>query len=189
MGRVNYIKKRCTGKILDVGYYACTLHEEVLKAGGEKNVFGIDTETKNNTKHYKKATAEKIPFKANMFDTLIAGELVEHLKNPKNFVKEAWRVLKKGGALVLTTPNRGSLINRIFHNNETPIHFSLFTWPELRSLLEKTGFEVADYSAMAYDIESSGGSAKPWSFKIRGLSDFVLPKSLREELVVTVRKK
>jgi len=130
MTRVDYIKKRCQGKILDVGYFACTLHEEVLNTSGRENVFGIDTETKKNTKYYKKATAEKIPFKANEFDTLIAGELIEHLKKPSLFIKEANRVLKKGGKMIITTPNKGSLINRIFHNNETPIHFSLFTWPK-----------------------------------------------------------
>jgi ubiquinone/menaquinone biosynthesis C-methylase UbiE len=189
MNRVEYILDKLNGKALDVGYYACSLHEAILKKHGRKNVFGIDTETKKNTIYYKKATAEKIPFKASEFDTLIAGELVEHLKKPELFVKETNRVLKKGGVMVITTPNRGSLINRIFHNNETPIHFSLFTWSELKVLLEKNGFEIVDYSAMAYNVESSEGSANPWSFKLRGLSDFILPKSLREELVVTVKKK
>jgi len=189
MNRVEYILDKLNGKILDVGYYACTLHEEILKKHGKENIFGIDTETKKDTQYYKKATAEKIPFQANTFDTLIAGELVEHLKQPEKFITEANRVLKKGGIMIITTPNRGSLINKIFHNNETPIHFSLFTWKELEKLLEKNGFEVVDYSAMAYNIESSEGSANPWSFKVRKLSDYFLLKSLREELVVTVRKK
>ena len=192
MDRVEYILNKLHGKVLDVGYYACSLHEEILKKHGRKNVFGFDIELEKNAdkKYYKKGSAEeKLPYKTNEFDTLIAGELVEHLKRPVVFVKEAQRVLKKGGIMVITTPNRGSLINRIFHNNETPIHYSLFTWPELKLLLEKNGFKVANYSAMAYNIESSEGSANPWSFKIRSLTDYFLPKSLREELVLTVKKK
>ena len=189
MNRVEYILDKLNGKVLDVGYYACTLHEEILKKHGREKVFGVDTETKKNTKYYKKATAEKIPFGSNVFDTLIAGELIEHLKKPALFVKEARRVLKTGGAMVITTPNRGSLINKIFHNNETPIHFSLFTWEELKKLLEKNGFEIINYSAMSYNMESSEGTSNPWSFKFRKISDFVLPRSLREELVITAIKK
>ena len=192
MTRVEYILNKLNGKVLDVGYFACTLHQEILKKQGRDNVYGFDIELEKNAnkKYYKKGSAEeKLPYNSNEFDTLLAGELIEHLKKPKKFVKEANRILKKNGLLIITTPNRGSLINRIFHNNETPIHFSLFTWHELKMLLITNGFEVVDYWAMSYDLESSEGTNNPWSFKIRSLSDYFLPKSLREELVITVKKK
>ncbi|MEI6055492.1 MAG: class I SAM-dependent methyltransferase [Lentisphaerota bacterium] len=38
-------------------------------------------------------------------DVVIAGEIFEHLYSPLNFLKEASRVLKKDGHLILTTPN------------------------------------------------------------------------------------
>ena len=190
MNRVEYIKKRLNGKVLDVGYYACTLHEEVLKTAGKENVYGIDTETKKETKHYKKGSAEgRMPFSANEFDTLLAGELVEHLKNPEKFIKEANRVLKKGGKIIITTPNKDSLVNRIFHNNEAPLHFSLFNTKTLTKSLNKNGFEVEDYTYLSYTRESSEGSNNPWSFPLREAISLILPKKLREELVVTARKK
>jgi 2-polyprenyl-3-methyl-5-hydroxy-6-metoxy-1,4-benzoquinol methylase len=192
MNRVQYIISTLNGKVLDVGYYACSLHEQILKKHGRQNVFGFDIEIEKgaNPKYYKKGSAErKLPYKSEEFDTIIAGELLEHLKKPEVFLKEANRIIKKNGKIIITTPNRGSLINKIFHNNETPIHFSLFTLKELKALLEKNGFEVIDYNAMSYTIESSEGSANPWSFKLRALSDYLLPKSLREELLITARKK
>jgi 2-polyprenyl-3-methyl-5-hydroxy-6-metoxy-1,4-benzoquinol methylase len=39
------------------------------------------------------------------FDTIIAGELIEHLENPGQFLAAARRHLKPGGKLILTTPN------------------------------------------------------------------------------------
>jgi len=190
MNRVEYIKKRLRGKILDVGYYACTLHEEVLKTAGKENVYGVDTETIKETKHYKKGSAEKkMPFAANEFDTLLAGELIEHLKTPEKFLKEANRVLKKGGKIILTTPNKDSLMNKLFHNNEAPLHFSLFNTQTLTKILNKNGFEVEDFTYLPYTIESSQGSNNPWSFPLREGISHILPKKLREELVVTARKK
>jgi 2-polyprenyl-3-methyl-5-hydroxy-6-metoxy-1,4-benzoquinol methylase len=39
------------------------------------------------------------------FDGVVAVEIVEHLENPRHFLRQCWRVLKPGGRLVLTTPN------------------------------------------------------------------------------------
>lgn len=42
-------------------------------------------------------------------DWVFAIEVLEHLANPRHFVKEASRCLKKGGKLILTTPCNESL--------------------------------------------------------------------------------
>jgi 2-polyprenyl-3-methyl-5-hydroxy-6-metoxy-1,4-benzoquinol methylase len=188
MNRVQYITSRLNGKILDVGYYACTLHGEILRTAGKENVFGVDTELKKETPNYKKASAEKIPFQTQSFDTIIAGELIEHLKKPELFIKEANRLLKKDGKLIITTPNKESLLNKIFHNNETKIHLSLFSYSELENLLKKNNFEVIDFSPMPYTFESSEGSSNKWSFLPRKLISIFLPKKLQEEIVLTARK-
>jgi SAM-dependent methyltransferase len=39
------------------------------------------------------------------FDTIVAGEIIEHLENPGQFLTTARRHLKPGGRLILTTPN------------------------------------------------------------------------------------
>ncbi len=54
-----------------------------------------------------------LPFKNHSFDCIIASELLEHLNTPEEFYKEVARVLKKGGILVLTTPNSDNLTYKI----------------------------------------------------------------------------
>lgn len=45
------------------------------------------------------------------FDVVIASEVIEHLYDPRAFLKNAHAVLKEGGTLILTTPYHGYLKN------------------------------------------------------------------------------
>ena len=42
-------------------------------------------------------------------------EILEHLENPHNLIRESSRVLKKGGKLITSTPYTGSLVQRIYY--------------------------------------------------------------------------
>lgn len=93
------------------------------------------------------------------FDLVTAVEGVEHLENPHAFLAEIHRVLKRGGACIVTTPNIVSIRSRVrflgsgFYNqdprplNESarhPLHhISLKTFAELRYALETSGLAVA----------------------------------------------
>lgn len=53
-----------------------------------------------------------LPFEDETFDICISIEGIEHLERPTDFFYENVRVLKKGGHLILTTPNTESLHSR-----------------------------------------------------------------------------
>ncbi len=188
MDRVEFALKNLKGKILDVGYSVGGIHEKFKETFGAENIYGIDIETTKDTEHYKKASAEKIPFPKENFNSIFAGELIEHIENPELFVKESNRVLKTKGIFILTTPNKKSLINRIFHSYETPIHISLFSFPELNELLEKNGFVVETFFCQPYSGENCYGSKNKWSFIFRKIIHACLPKNLQEQMIVKAIK-
>ena len=51
------------------------------------------------------ANAEALPFDDNTFDLVYSTEALEHIESPSLFFKEASRVLKPGGKLIITTPS------------------------------------------------------------------------------------
>ena len=53
----------------------------------------------------------ELPYEDENFDVVHANQVIEHLHNTDILVKEAYRVLKTGGYLVISTPNLAS-----FHN-------------------------------------------------------------------------
>ncbi|MFH1391816.1 MAG: class I SAM-dependent methyltransferase [Candidatus Diapherotrites archaeon] len=188
MERVEFALKNLNGKILDIGYSVGGIHQKFIEKFGKENIFGIDIETKKNTPNYKNASAEKIPFEENEFDSVFAGELIEHLEKPELFLKETNRVLRKNGSLVLTTPNRKSLVNRIFKSYETPIHINLFNYPQLEKLLKKNGLKVEKFFCQPYSDENCYGSRNKWSFLFRKIVHYLLPRSLQEQMIVKAVK-
>lgn len=51
------------------------------------------------------ADASKLPFPNNTFDKIVMSEVIEHVQNERVTLHEAYRVLKLGGVLTLTTCN------------------------------------------------------------------------------------
>ncbi|MBT8228697.1 MAG: methyltransferase domain-containing protein, partial [Bacteroidia bacterium] len=47
-----------------------------------------------------------LPFEEGTFDIVVSSEVIEHVPDPLKAITEMHRVLKPGGILVLTTPNR-----------------------------------------------------------------------------------
>jgi len=54
---------------------------------------------------FEVADGQQLPFADASFDVVTALEIIEHLADPGNLLKEIRRVLKPGGTAVLTTPN------------------------------------------------------------------------------------
>jgi ubiquinone/menaquinone biosynthesis C-methylase UbiE len=96
--------------------------------------------------------AEQIPFADASIDTAVSAEMIYYLRRPERFIAEAYRVLRSGGRLVLSTTNpmmtvieRGrSLLRRLgfarmFFDDGSP----KFPPPSaIVSMLERAGFVV-----------------------------------------------
>ncbi len=100
------------------------------------------------------ADAHPLPFKDAAFDALFAGELIEHLADPAQGVAEFRRVLRPGGTLVLTTPNRLRLANLADRSERpySPDHLSELSYDEARALLERCGFEIVRSTGLHLEL-------------------------------------
>ena len=54
-----------------------------------------------------------LPFNDETFDLVLLLDVIEHLFDPDHVVQEIQRVLKKGGYVIITTPNLASWYNRL----------------------------------------------------------------------------
>ena len=63
-----------------------------------------ETEEVRRRVHLMMADGAGLPFGGGIFDTVVFGEVLEHLDEPFSVLREIRRVLKAGGRLVLTTP-------------------------------------------------------------------------------------
>jgi SAM-dependent methyltransferase len=90
------------------------------------------------------AGAHPLPFRDAAFDALFAGELIEHLPDPRPGIDEFRRVVRPGGRLILTTPNRHRLANVADRSDRpySPDHLSELSYDEVRTLLADGGFEI-----------------------------------------------
>jgi SAM-dependent methyltransferase len=82
-----------------------------------------------------------LPLAAESIDTLVCLQVIEHLWDQRQFVAECRRVLRPGGVLLLSTPNRLTFSpgqdrpTNLFHSHE-------FTATELAALVRSGGFSV-----------------------------------------------
>ncbi len=86
---------------------------------------------------------EKTRFKSNYFDIIVSAAVIEHLDNPEKFLSECYRLLKKGGLLIITTPNPffDKIASTIGYEkgDEHTITFKLKT---LKAFLKKHNFKI-----------------------------------------------
>ena len=99
-----------------------------------------------------------LPYEDDFFDAIACIDGIEHLERPFDFVRECFRVLRKEGCLVISTPNISALRSRwrwmlTGHHNKgksplneahpSPLHhINLFSFHRLRYVLQSNGFKI-----------------------------------------------
>lgn len=99
-------------KFLEIGCGLGYFSKEAFKLGAR--VTGVDigpklikiSKKKTPNASFIVADASSLPFKNETFDVVLSTEVIEHINKQVIVIKEMFRVLKKGGVLIITTPNR-----------------------------------------------------------------------------------
>lgn len=114
--------ERAPTNILDLGCGTGYFAHELKELFPAATVWGVDVSEKAlaiGTRRYpqvqfQRADAEVgLPFASALFDLVISGEHIEHLRDVDTYLSEIVRVLKPQGTMVLTTPNLASWLNRL----------------------------------------------------------------------------
>jgi SAM-dependent methyltransferase len=71
------------------------------------------------------------PYETNSFDVIVSFQVIEHVGEDEEFVKEIHRVLKPGGVALLTTPNILMTLTR------NPWHIREYTSEQLKDLCSR----------------------------------------------------
>jgi 2-polyprenyl-3-methyl-5-hydroxy-6-metoxy-1,4-benzoquinol methylase len=112
---------------------------------------------------------QQFPFKNHCFDRVLLLDVIEHLHQRINVLREINRVMRPGGLLFLSAPNRETSWKRklkaaeLFYYTD-PDHKIEYAWAELQSELQAGGFELqGEPLPIVYDtawaglIDLSGG--------------------------------
>lgn len=166
-----YSKTIKNSRVLDVG---CGLGNYTSLFSESKNeVFGLDVGDFRLPKfsdsfEFVKYDGEKMPFPDKHFDVIVSFDVIEHVKNDLQFVKEIKRIIKPKGKILIATPNRTRLAAFLlglirkkyvfpFVGQKTgfcgkSVHFREYTARELKSLFAKAGFDKVDIKCFWFGI-------------------------------------
>lgn len=109
-------------KILDLGCGNGIYTKKIMKLVTATEAYGIDIKQTSLKEAEKRGitgiradlNTDRLPFDDDYFDLIIFLDVIEHLLNPDNALKEAYRVLKSRGHFIIMTPNLSSWMNRIY---------------------------------------------------------------------------
>ncbi len=171
--RTKYVVDKCRGRaVLDLGCYDETatikqgtdqwLHGEICKVA--RTVIGVDSSehlpegglaTGENARIVRGDVTQlgqlAVP---DSIETIVAGELLEHLPHPLRFLSDL-HALFPGRNLVLTTPNATSLTNTLLglaaRESNHCDHLQLFSYKTLNSLCLRAGFK--EWEIIPYQVK------------------------------------
>ena len=147
--------KRCglnAGRILDVGcgsgFFLRALDAEKWERYGVEigETASKSAERAIGSGRVFTGTLDQARWPDSTFDVVTLWSALEHTNQPRANLREARRITKLGGSVIVQLPNAASYQARVFGGNwfalDVPRHRYHFTLPLLTRLLFETGFEV-----------------------------------------------
>lgn len=90
---------------------------------------------------FAQATGEHLPFRSDSFDTAIAFEVIEHLQDDQGFLEDLRRLVRPGGSVAISTPNR-LVSSGASKKPLNPFHVREYSVEEFEGLLQRVFSKV-----------------------------------------------
>lgn len=176
--------------VLDVGCGAGFVTSALSDAG--YRMTGIDiawgavtAARRGGSGHFVLGNAHRMPFEDDSFDAVICSEVLEHVEDPVAVIAECSRVIRPGGRLLFSTPNRTILSRAVLIDlaqrwrltrvlPESLHQWDRFIKPsELTDALAANDFSVEKIRGIAISMRSLPGAAMTLYRLRRGEIGFV----------------
>lgn len=124
-------------------------HVEALDIADENIAFAKESYRHQNIS-WTIGNVTKLPYSNDEFDIYVSFEVFEHLPADQvsKYLEEAFRVLKKSGKFIISTPN---IETRKHVNN--PFHIKEYTFHEFKQIVETVFTNVEYYSVSNFQVD------------------------------------
>jgi methionine biosynthesis protein MetW len=183
---LDLIEVDAKAKIIDLGCADGEFALKIAEKAGTEDIYGAEFQEvaclrakARGINVYWADLNDNLPFENESFDVVHANQVLEHLPETDQFVKEVHRILKPGGYAVISTPNLASFHN-IFslvlgkqpftahvsnevilgnsldpkcgmrHASKGEVHMRIFTPEALKELFKYCGFTVERMIGVGY---------------------------------------
>lgn len=188
------------GKILDIGTGTGSIPVKIALRNKHLQITGIDLSSsmldiareksiKNGVSHqieFVRVNANSIPYEDNYFDMVISHVTLHHIPDPVPILKEAFRVLKPEGGLLIRDLKRPK--SKLFLNMYTKLLGKEFNVIQ-KKLFRKSfmaGFTIKEFTKMMIEAGGAGCNIEKYFFTHIGI--IKKPMNLREGVKHNINK-
>lgn len=148
-------------RVLDIPSGAGAFTQRLLSKNIEVHSGDIENFMEVENPNFREGNMnERLPYDDGFFDAVVCIDGIEHLERPFDFIAECSRIIRKGGAIIISTPNINSIRSRwrwfwtshhnkgkvpLNENKPTPLHhINLMAYQRMRYILHTRNFEITE---------------------------------------------
>jgi methionine biosynthesis protein MetW len=159
-----YLKAIEKGKVLDFGCGNGTFLDKMIEGNWE--AYGLDVDPKAIDHCRSKGINANVGdidsqnYPDNFFDVITINHVIEHVHEVDALLKSCYKVLKKGGKLVIATPNTESWQHNVYKEHwlqlDPPRHLHIFNINNLEQVVKRNDFSIVkSFSSSRIDAWSA----------------------------------
>jgi 2-polyprenyl-3-methyl-5-hydroxy-6-metoxy-1,4-benzoquinol methylase len=154
------VERSLQGRILDYGAGVGQLTRRLLAlqrfdSVSAADIMGVPNDLNGKVEWIEQDLNSPVPGHDGKFDVVVAAEVIEHLENPRFMIREIFRLLRPGGAAIVTTPNneswrsltallvRGHFVE--FGEAGYPAHITALLGKDLARMFQEASFLPASF--------------------------------------------
>jgi 2-polyprenyl-3-methyl-5-hydroxy-6-metoxy-1,4-benzoquinol methylase len=182
------------GRLLDIGCGPGTFLEVAIKYGWKVQGVEFNSWCVQHLRHTGieviDVPLEQAQLPENTYHCITMWNVLEHISDPKNLLKQIHKLLVPHGILLIKVPNIDSLVVRILHEKAVTFagdsHINFFNGDTLSRLLKETGYEVQECETILTGLGTINNYLDfqdPYFGEGKTALDFLTPEYIHENML------